>query len=94
MIGEAVKKLRKKHKITQGDLCEAIDKTQSYMSMIENNQYTPSIPTIKKIAKVFKIPFQILLWYSLDEKQIPKEKREYFKVWKPSIDEFIENTFK
>lgn len=89
MLGEILAKVRKKRKMTQGDMCEIIDKTQSYLSMLENDKADPSLGTIKKIAKAVNVPYQLLFFLAIKEDDIPEDKVSVFKILKPAMDEFI-----
>ncbi|UOD34252.1 helix-turn-helix domain-containing protein [Deferribacteraceae bacterium V6Fe1] len=48
-----LKSLRKSQGVSLLQLANAIGKTKSYISMIENNKATPSISTLKQIASFF-----------------------------------------
>lgn len=93
MLGEVVKKLRKKRKMSQGDLCEKVDVTQPYLSMIENNKADPALSRLKKIAIALDVPLSILFWFTLSEDEIHHDKKEVYKILKPAVDEFITSVF-
>ncbi|NIA61166.1 helix-turn-helix transcriptional regulator [Bacillus pacificus] len=50
MIGEQIKSLRKKAKLTQQDLAEGII-TRSYLSQIEQGSVQPTYEVLEKFAK-------------------------------------------
>ena len=51
IIGEQIRKARKKMKITQEQLAEMVDKCPSYISYIENGKKKLSLETLVNIAK-------------------------------------------
>ena len=86
-LGLAVKTLRKNKGLTQGNLCEMIGITQSYLSQVENGNKEPSIYVVKKIADALGIPMALLFWFALTEKDIDDNKVQLFKSSKSSVDD-------
>ena len=93
MIGKAINKIRKKRKMSQGDLCTIVDITQPYLSMLENNKADPSISTINKISKALEVPTAILFWFTLSEDEVHPDKKEVYNILKPSVDRLIMSIF-
>ena len=60
-IGSVIKDIRKRKKITQTQLAELSNITQTYLSQIENNQKEPTIQTIKSIAENLAIPLPVFI---------------------------------
>ena len=89
-VGKAIKKLRKKNNYTQEGFCKKIDISQTYLSQIENNKKTPSGQLLAVISDVFKIPLPILFWFSVEEEDISKNKREAYALLKPTIDSLLD----
>ncbi len=56
-FGEKIRMLRKKKNMTQRELAIAVGVGYSYISKIENNrlEYTPSIKTILRLARVLDV---------------------------------------
>jgi transcriptional regulator with XRE-family HTH domain len=92
-IALAVKKWRKYNKIKQYILAKEIGVTQSYLSLIESGKKTPSIEVLEKVCEFFNKPMPVLLWFGLEENDIPENKREIFKSIKPSFDELLKSVF-
>lgn len=44
--------LRKKEKLTQPQMAEKLGVSNAYISQLENNERTPSLPMYKKIEKL------------------------------------------
>lgn len=55
MIGENLKKLRKKNKMGQTEVAKAIHVSNGVISLWENNLRTPSFDTLKKLASLFNV---------------------------------------
>ena len=53
-LGENLKKIRTKKKMTQGDVCRALDMDRGYMSAIENGKKNITLLQLEKIAKALK----------------------------------------
>ena len=67
--------------------------TQTYLSQIENNQKEPNLSTLKDISKNLDIPLPILFFLSLNEEDIPQEKRQAFEIISPSVKSLINEFF-
>lgn len=67
MLGDKVKLLRKKKKITQLKLAEAIGLSQSTIGMIEGNRQGASNDTLLKLANTLNTTVDYLLSDSMDE---------------------------
>lgn len=92
-LGESVKNLRKEIGLSQKDLAKRIGVTQTYLSLIESGKKVPSVPVLESIAGLFKSPLPVLLWFSVEITDVPIEKREAYKMLKPSIDQMIKSVF-
>lgn len=62
LINTSIKNLRKSNNLTQEEFAEKIDISIQGLSNIERNRYQPTVDTIDKICKAFKItPAELLL---------------------------------
>ncbi len=93
-LGGTIKSIRKANKISQLTFAADCDISQTYASQIETNSKKPKLPVLERIAKALKMPLPILLFMSLEEKDIPKNKREAFKILSPAINGMIKELFK
>ncbi len=89
-IGTAIRVLRKRAKINQALYSKNIGISQCYLSQIENGHKTPSLDVLKDVANGFGVPLAIIFWFGVEESDIPLEKREIFKLIKPSLDNLLE----
>ncbi len=60
-IGDNIRKYRRKKNLTQKQLGELLELSNTYLSDIENNRTNPSIKTLKKLAKAMEISYILLL---------------------------------
>ena len=92
-MGEAVKLLRLKKKIKQRELSKLCNISQTYLSQIENGKKEPTFSIIKKIGDQLCVPLPVILFMSLNEKDVPDGKKEFFIVLNPMIQKMIEKIF-
>ena len=88
-IGKCIKDFRKSKRLNQKDFSFKIGITQTYLSQIENGIKVPKFAVLESVSTVFDIPIQVLIWRTLEKKDIPIEKQPYFELLKNSIDALI-----
>ena len=59
-VGRRIQELRSHSRMTQRELGKAAGLAVAYLSRVENNRLTPSIPTLTKIAGALKVPMSAL----------------------------------
>ncbi len=68
MIGEHIKEIRKKRKMTLSELAERSGFAKSYVSSIERNRQTnPTIQFLERVAKELDVSLNYLLYGETDE---------------------------
>jgi transcriptional regulator with XRE-family HTH domain len=67
-LGENIKRLRVRRKMTQAQLAEAIAKSDSLIEQIENARGIPSLETVIDIANALDVGLDRLVCESLDSK--------------------------
>ena len=77
----------------QSTFASNIEITQTRLSHIENGKKEPTGYELQDIADHVKIPYQVLFFMCYSETDISPEKREAFKILKPTIDEMIKTIF-
>jgi len=92
-IGYALFKIRKDKKLRQNKVAEAVGLTQSYLSLIETGDKTPSIEVIGKLSAFYGIPFPVTAWLSMTEDDVKPEKLIAYRQFKPSIDALVKEFF-
>ena len=67
-VGNLIKELRKKSKLSLKDLAEKIGMTPSFLSQVENNKTALSLSALKKIAREFNVKMSYILGEQSDDK--------------------------
>lgn len=93
-LGTIIKNTRKQQRQTQNEFAESCGISQTYLSQIENNAKEPNLSTLKEISKNLEIPLPILFFLSLNEEDIPEEKRKAFQIVNPSVKSLINEFFR
>lgn len=60
-LGENLKKLRLKKKLSQGDLAKKLEVDRAYISNIENGRMNPTLSTLEKIAGALAVSIKELV---------------------------------
>jgi len=60
-LGENLKRIRTKKKMSQGDIARALEVDRGYISTIENGKKNPTLATIKKLADALGVSADELL---------------------------------
>lgn len=60
-LGENIKKIRTLKKMTQGDICRALDMDRGYMSAIENGKKNITIQQLERLAQALDVSVDKLL---------------------------------
>lgn len=92
-IGEALKGIRKSHKIKQLVAARDLKITQPYLSRIESNDKEPSTELIKRIGAYYGVPFAVMLWKTIEPSDIRADKRDLFTHLKPLVDSLVNQLF-
>jgi transcriptional regulator with XRE-family HTH domain len=66
-IGKKIKDLRTKKGLSQEDLGKAMGVHYTHISRYERNQSTPSIEALKKLATIFEVSADYLLFDDVDK---------------------------
>ena len=56
LIGLRIKTMRQSRKMTQADLANAINQSQSSITMYENGRREPDFETLEALADIFNVP--------------------------------------
>ena len=60
-LGENIKKIRTRKKMSQGDICRALDMDRSYMSAIESGKKNITISQLERLAQALGVSVDKLL---------------------------------
>ena len=84
-IGLAIKAIRKKLSITQYELAEKCELSQTSLSQIETGVKRPSQRTISKVCNVLDIPESIIYIVAMQDADVPPSKKGVYELVYPSI---------
>ena len=54
-LGQNIKRIRFKKRMSQGDICRAIEMDRSYMSAIEGGKVNVTLAVLEKLAKALDV---------------------------------------
>jgi transcriptional regulator with XRE-family HTH domain len=60
-LGENMRRIREEKKMSQGDICRALNLDRAHVSNIENGKQNPTLDTIEKIAQALGVSVDKLL---------------------------------
>ena len=60
-LGQNLKRIRTKKKMSQGDICRSIKMDRSYMSAIEGGKVNVTIAIVEKLARALDVSVDELL---------------------------------
>jgi len=92
-LGKVIKEKRKGLGLNQVEFSQAVGITQTFLSQIENDKKEPSAKVLTSICYVLGFPKPILMWFALEEKDVPEEKRSVFNILKESVDDLVNEFF-
>lgn len=79
-FGQAIRALRLKQRMTQGQLAEKCDMSTNAICNIELGRVNPPKNTVERLCDVFGIPTSYLLMASIEEDDFPEEKRVLYRA--------------
>ncbi len=89
-IGRAIKTLRQKQNMTQVDLAMRIGISVNAVSSWELGKSFPPKNSIRLICNAFGIPVSYLMLYTVEEMDIPEDKRVLYRaLLEPLKDELL-----
>lgn len=92
-LGNTIRNIRKHKGFKQIDFASKCGITQTYLSQIENNQKEPNLSTLKSISEVLSVPLPVIFFLSMDEKDVPVQKRKAFNLVNPSVKSLVNEFF-
>ena len=91
-LGAAIKIFRKNKGYSQKELAEKCGLSVNALCQIEKDATFPQKSTIKKICSILDIPVSYLLFFSIDESDIPDDKKVVFKSLNSAIRNVLLNS--
>lgn len=90
-LGKSLIHVRAKRKLSQMAAAKKIGISQQYLSSLEAGNKEPSLTSMKKIARAYSVPMEVLIFMGTEEKDVPKNKREAYRLLAPLMNNLIEN---
>lgn len=84
-IGLAIKSIRRQLDITQYQLADRCNISQTSLSQIENGVKRPSARTIKKVCEVLDVPESIIYILGMQDTDVPESRKSVYEMLFPSI---------
>ncbi len=84
-LGYAIRSVRKQVGITQYELAERCNISQTSLSQIENSVKRPSTRTIKRVCEVLEVPESVIYILGMQETDVPTSKKGVYDMLFPSI---------
>ena len=84
-IGLAIKTIRKRLAITQYELADKCELSQTSLSQIETGVKRPSQRTITKVCTVLDIPESVIYIVAMQETDVPTSKKGVYDIVYPSL---------
>ena len=92
-IGQAIKEFRIRNGLTQAQLGDRCGMSTNAICSLETGKAYPPKATVDKLCEAFGIPQSYLLMASIEESDIPEEKRVLYRaLLEPLRNELLENT--
>lgn len=90
-LGQAIKTLRTKQGMTQAQLAEKCGMSKTAICSLETGKAYPPKATVDRLCQAFGIPESFLLMASIEEEDIPEEKRVLYRaLLEPLRNELLE----
>lgn len=90
-LGDTIRQRRQDLNLSQGDLADLVNLSQTYLCLIEANKKQPTMERLKVFSEHLKLPLPFLLLKSLEYSDIPEDKKGIYEGIKGSIDKLIES---
>ena len=84
-IGIAIRSIRRQLGITQYELADRCNISQTSQSQIENGIKRPSTRTIKKVCEVLEVPESVIYILGMQETDVPDSRKSVYDMLFPSI---------
>ena len=92
-IGKAIKSIRKRRGIRQGDLAESMGFTRTGLYLIESGRREASKRTIVLASEALKVPIASIVLESITDEDVPDACRYTFKSLQQQIVDLLEKNW-
>jgi len=92
--GKIIQELRKRKKLSQQQLALLSNVSQTYISRLEKKEnLNPSIEVLTNIGNALGIPYPVIAFLSLEEKDIVPEKRNEYAPIERAVNALVKEFF-
>jgi transcriptional regulator with XRE-family HTH domain len=77
-LGKAIKLLLEKKGLSQKELAEKINKSETSVSLILKNHTQPRRETLDSISNALGVKAEVLLLLSIEPQDLPDDKKQYW----------------
>lgn len=92
-IGKAIKTIRKKRGIKQGELAESMGITRTGLYLIESGRRDVSKKTIQIASKALKVPLSSIILEAITEEDLPSTSIYTYKALQQPIIDLLERNW-
>lgn len=92
-IGNVIKEVRSEKKISQGELAQYCDVTQSYLSQVENDIKIPSNALVSQISTKLNVPVSVLYYLAIEEGDVPKDNLQAYQQLSSTIKSLVKSVY-
>lgn len=92
-IGKGIKILLVKRKLTQRELAEKTNFSETSISLLIQNKTQPRKDTLEKIAFALEVKPEMLMLLSVEKNDVPEERRAMYDVLWPGIESNLIHLF-
>ncbi|MDX2362393.1 MAG: helix-turn-helix transcriptional regulator [Crocinitomicaceae bacterium] len=92
-VGPTIKRLRKEKGLNQTAFSLAVGITQTALSQIETGLRKPQKSTVEKICRELDIAEPLLVILSLEDSDIPEDKKKMFEMLYPTVKDLMLKIF-
>lgn len=83
--GNSIRLIRKKLGLTQQQMADKCQLSQTALSQIENGLKRPSLKTLKKVCTSLDVPEALIYILGMEQADVPASKKDVYNMLYPSI---------
>ncbi len=88
-IGKGIKILLKKKNLTQKDLSEMTNLSETSISLVMKGHTYPRAGTLEKVSKALNVKTEIILLLSIDKEDITEDRKQFYDIIWDTIESSI-----
>jgi XRE family transcriptional regulator, regulator of sulfur utilization len=93
-IGKTIREIRKRKGLSQQQLAQLSNVSQTYISLLEKKEnLNPSIDILSSISNALDIPYPVIAFLSLEEQDIAPEKRIEYPPIERAVNALVKEFF-